>query len=58
MMPEKLMPDQHRQPGETAAQWANRLRVQRGVDGLEWYERPDGGLSLRSVRNPQSRLDL
>jgi len=57
-MPEKLMPDQHRQPGESAVKWANRLRVQRGVHGVEWYERADGGLALRARQEPQPRLDF
>lgn len=57
-MTAKLQPDQYRQPYESAVQWANRLRVQRGADGVVWVERPDGGLTLRSATAIQSKLEF
>lgn len=54
----KIEPYQFRQPGETMAAWANRLRRERGNDHLEWFEDDAGQLRLREVRNPQSKLDL
>lgn len=44
--------------GERPAAWANRLRQERGVEGVEWYEKEDGGLALRSTRKAQSRLEF
>jgi hypothetical protein len=56
---DRLQPHQRRQTGETMAQWANRLRIERGIiDGVQWVEGKDGTLSLRGIRNPQSKLDL
>lgn len=58
-MADSLPPHQRRQFGETMAQWANRLRAERGrIDGVEWVEARDGSLSLRGIRDPQSKLDL
>lgn len=53
-----LRSDQLRRDDESAAAWANRLRRERGVEGIEWYEREDGSLGLRSIRQVQSKLDL
>lgn len=53
-----LRPDQMRQPGESMVDWLNRLRVERGVDGIEWYATSGGDLRLRPSRNPQSKMEF
>lgn len=53
-----LRTDQLMMIGERPAAWANRLRQERGVEGVEWYEKEDGGLALRSTRKAQSRLEF
>lgn len=53
-----LMPYQRRQPGESMARWANRLREERGNHDVRWCEDSNGNLYLVSAKAAQSKLDL
>lgn len=61
--------DQRRQPFESAAGWANRMRRARAeattdmdhrrkLESLEWVEGPTGELRLQQIRYRQTRMDL